>query len=294
MGKIALVGGSGFIGSHTADLLRRLGKDYIILDQQSPRDKKHPYQYCNIMDIRRVRECLKGIDTVYMLAAISNSHECRKSPLWALKTNVDGLTHVLDASVECNVSQFIFASSVWVYSTADEKKVNEETCLCANRSKHIYTTSKIAGEMLIRSYGINHTILRYGIAYGPGANNETALSSFLTKVQNNNSITIFGDGEQYRSFMYVTDHARGNIAVLENDKALNQTINLCPEENTSLNDIVQKIKDKNYTFDVDYVDPIANDYRGKDVSNTKARELLKWSPKITFDEGFDLYHDHVS
>jgi UDP-glucose 4-epimerase len=290
MGKIALIGGSGFIGSHTADLLRRLGRDYVILDMNRPTDPTHPYRYCDITTPRPggfLEEQLRDVDIVYMLAAISNSHDCRRDPLHALKTNIHGLAQTLDCCKLLDVKRIIFASSVWVYSTVEEEDVDEDTCLCANKSKHIYTSSKLAGEMMIRSYGIDYTILRYGIAYGPGANTETAMSMFLNNIRNNKSIQIYGDGEQFRSFMYVTDHAYGNIAALSN-KAINQTINLCPTENTSLNDIVNMLS-RTYKFEVEYKPAIENDYRGKNVNNVKAKQLLNWSPEVSFKDGFEMY-----
>jgi nucleoside-diphosphate-sugar epimerase len=153
----------------------------------------------------------------------------------------------------------------------------------------------MSGEMLVRSYqstyGLDYTIVRYGIAYGTGANMETALSTFVRRAKQNKTIKIFGDGEQARNFMHVTDHARANLYVL-NDKCVNEVINFDGPAPVTLNDIVKFISEKHPDpITVIHEPPIDGDYRGKNVSREKASTLLDWRPTFEFQEGANLFYD---
>jgi len=292
--KIALIGGSGFIGSATSRLLEVHGHDFTIIDKRKTKVGSKSI-YCNVLDSRRIQQVLKGFDIVYMFAAISNSHDNRREPVHSIDTNVMGLTNVLNACVANNVKRIVFCSSVWVYSTSPCSTVHEETPLDINLANHIYTSTKMSGEMLVRAYhsmfGLDYTIVRYGPAYGPGANLETALSTFFSKVKNNEPITIYGDGEQFRNFMHVTDHARANLAVL-NDKCTNEVINFDGSDPISLNNIIQFIEQKTgSSIKAKYKPAITGDYRGKIVSRRKAKELLGWNPVMSFEEGASLFYE---
>ena len=295
MSKIALIGGSGFIGRNTAALLD--SENYIILDLFSPMGTKCKYTYCDITNHSRVRECLEDVDTVLMLAAISNSHENKRDPMTAFNTNIKGLHNVLDACIQTNVKRIIFASSVWMYSLTDDFKVNEDTPLDINKSNHLYITTKAAGEMLIKTYhkqyGLDYTIMRYGIAYGQQSNIETALAAFTNRAINNQTIRINGDGEQFRNFMHVSDHARANLAVLQNENTINQTINFDGPSQVTLNNIIDFLRERHPDLHVEYVDPINGDYRGREVSTLKAQTLTDWQPRVRFADGIKEYYERL-
>jgi len=112
---------------------------------------------------------------------------------------------------------------------AIETSVSEDTPLLPDRVNHVYTASKIAAELYCHSYHRLYnqpfTILRYGIPYGPRARDATVIAIFVRKALNGEPIIIFGDGSQYRSFIYIEDLAMGNVAALK-DVAKNQTYNL--------------------------------------------------------------------
>jgi UDP-glucose 4-epimerase len=292
--KIALVGGSGFIGSATSRLLEVHDHDYTVIDIVKP-NFHSKFKYCDVLNSDRVEECLQGFDIVYMFAAVSNAHDNRREPVFSIDTNIMGLTNVLNACVINKIERIVFCSSVWVYSTALDHDVDESTPLDINQSTHIYTSTKMSGEMLVRSYqstyGLDYTIVRYGIAYGTGANMETALSTFVRRAKQNKTIKIFGDGEQARNFMHVTDHARANLYVL-NDKCVNEVINFDGPAPVTLNDIVKFISEKHPDpITVIHEPPIDGDYRGKNVSREKASTLLDWRPTFEFQEGANLFYD---
>ncbi|MAF24354.1 hypothetical protein CL634_02025 [bacterium] len=309
--RIAVIGGAGFIGSHTVNELIKNGHNPIVIDSKPPgpldlywcelRDRPRPYieyRQADITNPTEINKALKGIDVAYMLAAVSNASKVEKDPELGLKTNVSGLSNVLLACVKNKIKRVIFSSSVWVYSSAENQRVNEETLIPTNTPSHIYTTSKIVGENLIRSfhemYGLNYTILRYGVAYGPGANENTAISSFIKNALKGDPIVINGSGESARSFLFVEDHARGNVLALK-VSAENQTFNLDGKRRISIKEvaeIVQKVCKQE--INIIHKSSILSEYKGKNVSIKKAKEVLDWSPRVSFKEGIKKHYEWQS
>lgn len=303
--KIAVVGGSGFIGSHTINELIKNGHKPIIIDKHRPKSVNPPvptveFRYADITDLDQAMLALKGVDVVYMLAAVSDASKIKEDPKEGVAVNITGLANVLLSCVKNRAQRIIFSSSVWVYSCTDDSqvRVDEKTAIPTNKESHIYTSSKIIGENLIRSfkemYGLSYTILRYGVAYGPGANESTAISSFAKNALNGDSIIINGDGLSARSFLYVKDHAKGNVLALK-ESAKNQTINLDGKRKITIKEVaetISKLADKD--VEIIYEDSIESEYKGKKVSIKKAKEVLGWQPRTSFKEGLKKHYEWQS
>jgi len=296
--KIAIVGGSGFIGTHTAVELKKHSHHVVIIDKRPPRLVGVEYIQADVTDYTQTVNALSSnFDAVYMFAAISDSAENINEPLHAVNNNILTLANVLHAMQHLKINKIIFSSTVWVYSVAKPTRVNEETPLHINESDHIYTTSKLTCESIIRNYSnmydIKHTILRYGIAYGPGCHPDTILSRFITNALTGKALTITGNGNIYRNFLYVSDHARGNRLALSSE-CDNQTINLEGPEKITLTRVaetVQRMHDSDVT--IQYTDQRVGDYKGKLVSNVKSKNLLKWKPTVTFEVGSKILYDYI-
>lgn len=301
MKKIAIIGGAGFIGSHTAKHLVSLGHDVTIIDIKCKPIENTEYIFGDARDYTSIMYALgtKKFDHVYMLAAISDSEENTRNPLCAVNTNVMALTNVLEAMSNLKLPHIVFSSTVWVYSTSTEINVDETTDLNINRSEHIYTTSKITCESIIKNYcairDIKYTILRYGIAYGPDCHPEAVIYKFLNRALTDQPLSIIGSGHAYRNFLNVEDHAAGNAAVLT-PSAENQIFNLEGPEQISIRGVADRIK---YLLkdikdvSITYTEDRHGDYTGKIVSNKKSQDILGWSPKITFDIGTSKMCDYM-
>jgi UDP-glucose 4-epimerase len=157
---------------------------------------------------------------------------------------------------------------------------------------HVYTSTKIASELFIhdysRLYGVPFTILRFGIPYGPRARSGTVIPIFIRKAILGEPLTIFGDGLQYRNFIYVEDLAQGNVRALA-DVAENQTYNLEGLRPISVREVAETIQKLRGNVEIEYKPPRPGDYRGKVVSSEKARRDLGWTPKVEFEEGMRRY-----
>ena len=248
MNNVAIIGGSGFIGSYTKNELVEHGYDVTTIDIN-----KNSNICCNVLDYNNLKKALstKKFDAVYMFAAISDSKENHTDIKHAVNTNIMTLTNTLDAMYELNIPRIIFSSTVWVYSVCDGIEVNEDSNLSITNSEHIYTTCKLTCEAIIRNYqkvkNIDFTILRYGIAYGPGCHPDTVMSKFINNAIDGKPLIVTGDGSIYRNFLYVTDHARGNRLALS-DKGKNQIFNLEGPQSISIKNVaerVQELHDKN-------------------------------------------------
>ena len=301
--NIAIVGGSGFIGTHTASLFSNNGYNVTIIDlKESILLEKYnnpPNFYkCDATTLTELKKVFKknNFDYVFMLAAISNSEENLISIPNSVNQNILSLTNVLECVKEFKIKRIIFSSTVWVYSVSSSTNVNEATLLPINKSNHIYTTMKLTCENIIINYNkffdVNYTILRYGVAYGPGCNPETILSTFINNTLNKKLCIVTGNGSIYRNFLYVTDHANANYKAI-NDKAKNKIINVDGNEAISLNLVVETIKNLHGSIKVKYTDKRAGDYKGKIVSNNRAKKLLNWSPEVNFRTGSRFLYEYL-
>jgi|TARA_R100000479_G_scaffold176400_2_gene130636 nucleoside-diphosphate-sugar epimerase len=300
--NIAIVGGSGFIGSHTAAYLLNNGYNVVIIDLKESELINHSnkplYIKCDATNLKELKNIFNNIkfDAVFMLAAISNSEENLKCIPNSINQNVLSLTNVLECVRLYNIPRIIFSSTVWVYSVTKSINVNETTNLPINRSNHIYTTCKLMCEQLIQNYSslydIKYTILRYGVAYGPGCHPDTILSTFINNVLKNKTCNITGNGSIYRNFLYVTDHANANLLSLSKN-AENKIINIDGSECITLNDIADTIKNLHGNIKVKYTDKRAGDYKGKIVSNKRSKKLLNWEPKVNFKMGSKLLYEYL-
>ena len=297
--KIAIVGGSGFIGKHTACELIQHGHAVTIFDKVEPCFTEE-YEKVNALNLEELNTafCKHGsFDAVYMFAAISDSKENHIDIQHAINTNIMCLTNTLKICEDLKIPRIIFSSTVWVYSVSPREYVAEDSTLPINESGHIYTTCKLACESIVKNYctvrDIDYTILRYGIAYGPGCHPDMILSKFISNALTGKPLTITGTGHTFRNFLYVTDHARGNRLALS-DKAKNKTINLEGPEKITLIDVAARVTELHDGHTkVVYTNERHGDYRGKQVSNNKSRIILNWEPEVFFTEGSKKLYEHI-
>jgi len=288
--KIAVTGGSGFIGSHVVDALVAAGHEVRVIDYGArPHRDDVDFVNADIVDLHAVWSATKGMDYVFHLAAVSNVNHAYARPVYCVQLNVLGTANVLQAARENGVKRVFFASTVWVYSGCRDNNVDEDSPFHMPGAGHVYTSSKIAGELLCHDYtklyGLPVTILRYGIPYGPRMREELVIPIFLRKALTGEPITIQGDGSQYRNYVYVEDLARAHVLALS-PVAENQTYNLEGKRRVTIRDIAETIdRLLGGGVKIEYVPARPGDYGGKEVSAKKAKEELGWEPEVDFEEG---------
>jgi UDP-glucose 4-epimerase len=294
--KILITGGSGFIGSHVVDVLSEQGNEVTIYDLDAPRFNQ-PVKYIkgDTGDLERLTASSKGCDIIYHLAAEANVNRFYESPLYSNHITSANTLNVLECAKRNAISRVLLASTEWIYGTTesqDESNITEET-IYAQNPDHLYTSSKISAELFCKNYktlyGVNYTIMRYGIPFGERARPETVTPIFIGKIMTGGEITIHGDGSQTRQFIYVRDLAEGNAACSK-PGGENQIFNINGREVIRVIDIVKTLEDiLGKKANVKFIEDRKGNYKGRFISSEKAEELLGWKPKYDYRSAMEKY-----
>jgi UDP-glucose 4-epimerase len=293
--RVLVTGGSGFIGSHVVDKLRGRGHEPVIYDlRPSPwhTDPAEPVDTVlgSITDREALERALHSCDAVAHLAAVADVNDVHASPEDAERINARGSVAVLEACRRAGVKRIVYASTIWVYSDCEPEAVDEDTLLPP--PSHLYTSTKLAGELYCKAYqelyGIDYTILRFGIPYGPRAREAAVIPAFVGKAMRGEPLTLAGDGGQSRRFVYVEDLADGVALGLE-DVATNRVYNLASDENVTIKQIAVRVQELIGDVEIVYTPARPGDFGGKVVSSARAEHELGWTAATPFSAGVAKY-----
>ncbi len=297
--RVAVTGGCGFIGSHVVDHLVAAGHEVLVVDKRDRwRNPDARYVIADVFDEPAISAAINGFDAVFHLAGAADVNDVAADPVSAVRLNVEGVARVLDAARRARCGRVVLASTVWIYgATVGNGERTEDALVDVARSGHLYVSTKLAAEMLMRSYqemyGQEFTILRYGIPYGPRMREALVVAKFVRAAHDGEPIMIAGTGEQQRNFVYVEDLAEAHVLALT-PAAANQTLALEGDTPVSVNEIaetVQHLLRPRHQVPVTYTDGRAADYDGVAISNQRAKDVLKWSPSTPLAEGIRRYLD---
>jgi UDP-glucose 4-epimerase len=296
--RVLVTGGAGFIGSHIVDKLGAAGMTPVIFDVvPSPyHDDGVETVVGDMLDLDVLRAALRGCDAVVHCAASSDVNIVAESPFEAERLNARGTATLLEAARLEQTPRVAYASTIWVYGDLQlETPITEDVPLPL--PSHLYTATKLAGEGYCRSYGrlfgVEHTILRFGIPYGPRARPATVLAAFVKRALAGEPLTIQGDGSQSRRFVYVEDLAEGVVAALAPQGA-NRIYNLVGTESTTIREIAETVRSLLGEVEIAFLPSRAADIRGSDISGERAASELGWRPTTPFAEGARRYVDWVT
>jgi UDP-glucose 4-epimerase len=270
--KIAVTGGSGFIASHVVDHLLADGNEVVVIDNLPPHRGDVRFEAADVLDLSALIDATSGCEYLFHLAAVSNVNHAHKNPVYTVDLNIKGTANVLEAARVNGIKRVLFASTVWVYTGARSNgSLTEEEPFHLPDTGHIYTSSKIASEMIIHNYwqlyGQPFTILRYGVPYGPRMRDELVIPIFIRKA------------------VYIDDLARAHLLALSG-RAQNQVYNLEGRRQITIKQIAETINDLlGGGVKIEYLAARPGDYAGKQVSAHKILRELEWEPKIDFEEG---------
>ena len=289
--KVLVTGGAGFIGSHVVDRLRAAGMTPVIFDvRPSPYHDDVETVIGDIRERDQLERAMEGCAAVAHLAAAADVDQVAKNPADAEALNSRGTLNVLEAAREAGVERVVYASTIWVYSNAQDGPVDEEATLHA--PDHLYTATKLTGEMYCRSYaemyGLECTILRFGIPYGPRARPAAVVPAFVRKARAGEPLTIAGSGEQSRRFVYVEDLAEGVVRGLS-PEAGGRTYNLVSDEDVTVRRIAESVRDEVGDVEIVHTEARAADFKGVEVLGERAERELGWRARTPFSEGLRRY-----
>lgn len=294
--KILVIGGAGFIGSHTSKELIRMGHVVTVLDNLSSGKKANLPLGCTFVhgDVRYhscVERCVRDKDIVIHLAAFTSVPESFERAAECFEVNVQGTLNILESAAKCGVRRIVFASSSAVY--AEEPNIPKAETMCPEPESP-YAVSKLEGEHLLEWYHrrkeLQYIALRYFNVYGPrqAANSDYAavIPIFIERSLSGDALVIHGDGRQTRDFVYVDDVAKANIVAMQ-DRVCG-VYNIGTGIETSVLALAKQIIDLvssngSYSF--------ASHRPGDILSSTANIDLihkrLSWSPKWSLSAGLD-------
>jgi UDP-glucuronate 4-epimerase len=312
--RILLTGGAGFIGSHVAEALVRGGAKLTIVDSldnfYSPvwkranledvrRVGRFDFHEADICHAPRIREIFRTFqpDTVIHLAAKAGVRPSIEQPQLYERVNVSGTLNLLDLCREFRVQNFIFGSSSSVYGVASKAPFVESEMNLQPISP--YAATKIAGEMLCCTYAHLYPMaticLRLFTVYGPRQRPDLAIHKFTALIGEGKPVPVYGDGTSGRDYTYVTDIAAGFFGALDftppvANGARYEIFNLGNSHPVTLNEVIAGIEQLTGRKAKRYPQPMQpGDVPLTYADISKSRELLKYSPQMTFEDGLKKF-----
>ncbi len=306
--KAIVTGGAGFIGSHLCDALIAKGYEVIVIDnlltgfeENIAHLKENPnFQFLNLDVSKELPEDLTA-DFVYHMASPASPNQNSPKSYHALafetmSVNTNGTWNLCKFSQKCN-AKFLFASTSEVYGDPLEspQKESYKGNVSTIGPRSVYDESKRFGETItsafVRAKGLDGRIIRIFNTYGPriALNDGRVVAEFVKAALKGDTIPIFGDGTQTRSFCYVDDLVEGIILAMEIEGTKGEVFNLGNPDEFKIMEFAQKVKEMTDSeSEIKSVAPLPKDdpmQRCPDIA--KAREKLGWVPKISLDEGLE-------
>jgi len=275
MGRVVVIGGSGFVGSHTADELKRRGYDVRVFDRkQLPEaDQKQILTQGDVLDLNTLTACFEGAKYVYHFAGIADIDYSRNQPYETINANVMGTASVLRAAQEAGVKRVLFASTMYVYSPYGS----------------FYRATKQASEILIEAYAeeydLDFTFLRFGSLYGPRAQEWNGLRSYVQEIIQTGRLRYAGSGDERREYIHVKDAARLSVDVLS-EEFQNKAVTITGSQvlkSSELIDMIFEIAGKKKT--VEFAPTGRKQYH---YTTTPYRYTPKGSQKLVPDHFIDI------
>jgi UDP-glucose 4-epimerase len=292
MSRILVTGGSGFIGSHVVDKLAEAGFEPRIYDlRPSPHHEPGSVDTVvgDLFDEEALRAAMEDCDAVVHLAAYADVGVVAEQPVDAEECNSRGTLAVLEAA-RASGTRVVYGSTIWVYGASGDGVIDEDSPI--GLPDHLYTASKLAGEMYCTSYAqlydVPCTILRFGIPYGPRARPSAVIPIFVSKALEGEPLTIAGDGLQTRRFIYVEDLADGVVAAVERG-AEDRVYNLAGDETVTIRELADTVSDLVGGTEIVHTPGRSGDFGGAVISNERAAEELGWRASTPLREGVSRY-----
>lgn len=274
--KAVVTGGAGFIGKHLVAGLRKEGFDVLVVDIKETGD---------VRKLDDLKTAFAGAQCVFHLAALPRVQYSIEHPQETHDTNVNGTLNVLLAARDCGVKCVVLSSSAAVYGDQEVMPLREDM---PAQPKSPYGLHKYISEQYCKLfsdiYGLQTVCLRYSNVYGPGADPNGAyalvVAKFIQQKQAGEALTICGTGENTRDYVAVEDVLRANLlAAASGSVGRAEVINIGSGKETSVKTIAKLVGGK-----VIHVEARLEPARSV-ADITRAKTLLGWEPKISFEDG---------
>jgi len=249
--RILVTGGAGFIGSHIVEALSA-DNEVLVIDDLTTGKRGNlegmdaEVIVASVRDAEKVRSAMEGVDYVFHHAAIASVPKSVDDPIASNQVNVCGTLRVLNEARAAKVRKVVFASSSAVYGNTPSDLKREEDLPDPISP---YAVTKLTGELYCRNFWLNYGLptcsLRYFNVYGPrqdpSSDYAAVVPRFISAARAGKPLTIFGDGEQTRDFIFVRDVVRANILAALDEGHNGEAFNIACQERISVNQLASLV-----------------------------------------------------
>ena len=304
MDKILVTGADGFIGSHLTEELIRRGYEvraFVLYNSFNtwgwldtlPKDLLDRIEIFqgDIRDPNGVKEAMRGVDSVFHLAALIAIPFSYHSPDTYVDTNIKGTLNILQAARELDTARVLVTSTSEVYGTAQYVPIDE---FHPYQGQSPYSATKIGADRLAesfyRSFNLPVTIVRPFNTFGPRQSARAVIPTIITQLLAGKEEIQLGSLTPTRDFNYVKDTASGFIEIYLSDKTIGQEINIATQREISIGELAEElIKQINpkakIICDEQRLRPEKSEVNRLLGSNKKILKLTNWLPQYTFEQG---------
>lgn len=297
MKKVLITGGAGFIPSSLADALLNTNNYFVVaVDNFLTGKKDHVTSHANyrfikadINDLNEITPIMLhyGFDVIFHYAAVVGVNRTIDNPKLVLD-DLKGIQNIFDLAKNTGVTRIFFSSSSEVYGEPVHLPQNEHVTPLNSRLP--YAVVKNIGECFCRSYqkefGLDYTIFRFFNTYGPRQSDDFVVSKFFKSALSNKDITVYGDGNQTRTFCHVQDNIEFTLMSLQENLFLNDVVNVGNDELTTVMELAEKIITiTNSKSKIIKLPPLKEgDMTRRQPDITKMKNALK-RPLVALDDG---------
>ena len=303
--RAVITGGAGFLGSHLCDLMLDKGWEILCLDNLVTGSDSnvghllsHPKFRFGRQDVSRYIDVPGPVDAVLHFASPASPPDYLKMPIQTMKVGALGTHNALGLAL-AKKAKFLLASTSECYGDPEVSPQPESYWGRVNPigPRGVYDESKRFAEALTMAYhryhGVDTRIVRIFNTYGPRMrlNDGRALPNFLHQALTGESLTVYGNGKQTRSFCYVSDLLDGIYRLLESDE--HDPINIGNPHEITILEFAERVRALVGSKEPIVFRPLPQDdpkQRCPDI--TKARQLLKWEPRVNLEDGLKRTYDY--
>jgi len=299
MAKYVVTGGAGFIGSHMVEALLGRGHTVRVVDSLVTGSRANMASFVDriefiegdLADLAVARRAVDGMEFVLHQAAIPSAPRSVAEPERCHRANVDGTLNVLLASRDAGIRRLVFAGSSSVYGNSPTLPKREDM---PTRPLSPYALHKLVGEqyaqLFTSLYGLETVTTRYFNVFGPRQDPSSpysgVISLFIRALVDGRSATIHGDGEQTRDFTYVANVVDGVLKACDAPGAAGRIFNVATGGRISLNHLYRALQElTGRPIAATYAPTRVGDVRDSQADITAAREVLGFTPTVTFEDG---------
>ena len=302
--KILVTGGAGFLGSHLSEQLLLLGHEVVCVDNFYTGTKKNVEHLLDNSQFEIIRHDVTfplylEVDGIFNLACPASPVHYQRNPVQTLKTSVHGAINILGLAKRTG-ARVLQASTSEVYGDPNISPQPETYWGNVNPIgiRACYDEGKRAAETLFfdyhRQYGVDIRVPRIFNTYGPrmAMNDGRVVSNFIVQALNNDKITIYGDGNQVRSFCYVDDLVSGLIKLFFTD-GIHEPINMGNPQPVTMNELATEVIAMTHSSSkIEFLPLPSDDPMTREPDCRKASEILNWEPIISREAGLKQTIDY--